>query len=218
MARTLSLPEFADLAAAAVEAAELEAPSSRVRVVPGERMLRYYVTQGLMDRPEVVTTAAGREARYGRRHLLQFLAVKRLQAGGASLAEIRAELARADADRLAQLAALPAGVVPRGLEDTAPDRAGLQPADRAGFWRQAPEEAPTDQPPARHARATATPRRTVTVVTVAPGAELHLDAARWARPDITRLSAAVARALAAFAPASDDLPPPANPDRHKEPR
>src|SRR5262249_33767362 len=57
--------------------------SGRVRNVPDCRTIRYYTTLGLLDRPAVMR---GRTALYGPRHLLQLVAIKRLQAQGLSLA------------------------------------------------------------------------------------------------------------------------------------
>src|ERR1700719_3506134 len=91
--------ELAELAADALAdaAAEAEAGASspvrangRVRDVPNERLVRWYVTVGLVDPP---LSRRGRVAQYGRRHLLQLVAVKRRQAEGRSLAEIQAALA-----------------------------------------------------------------------------------------------------------------------------
>src|SRR5580704_8169548 len=62
--------------------AGVRAPSGRVRAngrvrdVPNERLVRWYVTVGLVDPP---LSRRGRVARYGRRHLLQLVAVKRRQ-------------------------------------------------------------------------------------------------------------------------------------------
>jgi len=60
----------------------------RVTAAPDARMVRYYGTLGLVDRPRIVE----REARYGRRHLLQLVAVKALQARGLPLADVQARL------------------------------------------------------------------------------------------------------------------------------
>jgi DNA-binding transcriptional MerR regulator len=60
----------------------------RVTAAPDARTVRYYGTLGLVDRPAIVD----REARYGRRHLLQLVAVKALQARGLPLAEVQARL------------------------------------------------------------------------------------------------------------------------------
>ena len=51
--------------------------NGRVREVPDRRTIRYYTTLGLIDRP---ARMRGRTALYGRRHLLQLVAIKRLQA------------------------------------------------------------------------------------------------------------------------------------------
>ena len=60
----------------------------RVAAAPDARTVRYYGTLGLVDRPSIVE----REARYGRRHVLQLVAIKALQARGLPLAEIQARL------------------------------------------------------------------------------------------------------------------------------
>jgi len=71
------------------EKALLEAQADgRVAAAPDGRTVRYYGTLGLVDRPTIVD----REARYGRRHVLQLVAVKALQARGLPLAEIQARL------------------------------------------------------------------------------------------------------------------------------
>jgi DNA-binding transcriptional MerR regulator len=98
--------------------------------VPNERLVRWYVTVGLVDPP---LSRRGRVARYGRRHLLQLVAVKRRQAEGRSLAEIQAELAGATDEALAAVARIP---------DTqpAPD---VLPAAPARFWtRSAAQRGP----------------------------------------------------------------------------
>ena len=78
--------------------------NGRVRDVPNERLVRWYVTVGLVDPP---LSRRGRVAQYGRRHLLQLVAVKRRQAEGRSLAEIQAELAGATDETLAAVARVP---------------------------------------------------------------------------------------------------------------
>jgi DNA-binding transcriptional MerR regulator len=72
--------------------------SGRVREVPDERTIRWYTTIGLVDRPSGMR---GRTALYGRRHMLQLVAIKRLQAQGLSLAGIQARLFGATDDELA---------------------------------------------------------------------------------------------------------------------
>jgi DNA-binding transcriptional MerR regulator len=80
-------------------------PSGRVRDVPDRRAIRWYTTIGLIDRP---AAHRGRTALYGPRHLLQLVAVKRLQARGLPLVAIQQELAGATDTQLARVARLPA--------------------------------------------------------------------------------------------------------------
>jgi DNA-binding transcriptional MerR regulator len=89
--------------------------------VPNERLVRWYVTVGLVDPP---LSRRGRVAQYGPRHLLQLVAVKRRQAEGRSLAEIQAELAGATDEALAAVARVP-DILP------APEGPGPAPAR---FW------------------------------------------------------------------------------------
>lgn len=79
--------------------------SGRVRDVPDARTVRYYTTLGLIDRPAALR---GRTALYGRRHLLQLVAIKRLQAQGAALGEIQQRLLNLSNAALARIACLPA--------------------------------------------------------------------------------------------------------------
>jgi hypothetical protein len=81
--------------------------SGRVRAVPDRRAIRWYTTIGLIDRP---VAHRGRTALYGPRHLMQLVAVKRLQARGLPLVSIQQELAGATDTQLARVARLPAGV------------------------------------------------------------------------------------------------------------
>ena len=80
-------------------------PSGRVRDVPDRRAIRWYTTIGLIDRP---AAHRGRTAMYGPRHLLQLVAVKRLQARGLPLVAIQQELAGATDTQLARVARVPA--------------------------------------------------------------------------------------------------------------
>src|SRR5215510_1353195 len=86
MTETWTLSELVAEAANRLEA--LPAPKNgQVRAVPDERTIRYYATIGLLDRPAAMR---GRTAIYGRRHLAQVVAIKRMQSAGHSLAEIQA--------------------------------------------------------------------------------------------------------------------------------
>src|SRR5947199_5115022 len=77
------------------------AGSGRVRDVPDRRTIRYYTTLGLIDRPAAFR---GRTALYGRRHLLQLTAIKRLQARGLSLTDVQARLVGLTGSALEKLA------------------------------------------------------------------------------------------------------------------
>src|ERR671928_1747267 len=81
------------------------APNGRVRDLPDRRAIRWYTTTGLVDRP---LGMRGRTALYGRRHLLQLVAIKRRQAAGRSLSQIQQELLGLSNSALGQLAQLPA--------------------------------------------------------------------------------------------------------------
>ncbi|WP_231515273.1 helix-turn-helix domain-containing protein [Herbidospora cretacea] len=99
MDETWTIAELAERATAAL--AGLAPANGRVSDVPNERLIRYYTTIGLLDPP---LARRGRVALYGRRHLLQLVAVKRRQAEGASNAAIQRELLGATDDHLAELA------------------------------------------------------------------------------------------------------------------
>ncbi len=76
---------------------------NRVSAVPDARTIRYYTTLGLIDRPKII----GRQAHYGRRHVLQILAIKSLQAINLPLSEIQTRLyGRNDAELEAMLTSL----------------------------------------------------------------------------------------------------------------
>jgi len=124
-----TIDELVQRAAEALAAGEVRAPNGRVTVVPDRRVIRWYGTIGLLDRP---VRTRGRVARYGERHLLQVVAVKRRQAQGRSLAEIQAELAGATDATLREVAGLPGPPASRPAEDH----------PRDGFWRSVPESSP----------------------------------------------------------------------------
>lgn len=120
-----TLDELLDRVSAALAAEYSGAPNGRVRDVPDKRAVRWYATTGLVDRPSAMR---GRSALYEKRHLLQLVAVKRLQSQGRTLADIQAELAGATDTTLAAIARVPSHL----LES---DEAGV-PAEevRPRFW------------------------------------------------------------------------------------
>jgi DNA-binding transcriptional MerR regulator len=122
------------------------APNGRVRELPDRRVVRWYATTGLIDRPVM----RGRTALYGTRHLLQVVAVKRRQAEGRSLAEIQAELAGATNETLRRVAAVSDELI---AVDSVPAQelpeppVAARPAQRSRFWADrpaAPEAAASD--------------------------------------------------------------------------
>jgi DNA-binding transcriptional MerR regulator len=116
--------------AAALEEGYEGAPSGRVRDVPDQRTIRYYTTLGLIDR---ASEMRGRTAFYGPRHLLQLVAIKKLQAKGQTLAEVQRNLAGRTDAALAHLAGLTTG-----QSMTAAKQAR---SSRREFWKERPQPA-----------------------------------------------------------------------------
>jgi DNA-binding transcriptional MerR regulator len=136
MPRTASLwtlDELSALVALALAEDYDGQPSGRVRDVPDRRTIRYYTTLGLLDRPAEMR---GRTALYGRRHLLQLVAIKRLQARGLSLAEIQKRLLGLPKSRLESLAELPRNTETASTEFSLPKED--TPDRRPSFWTAAP--------------------------------------------------------------------------------
>ncbi|MEV4527536.1 MerR family transcriptional regulator [Streptosporangium sp. NPDC049304] len=134
-----TIGELAERASAALTpTAQL---NGRVRDMPNERLIRWYSTIGLLDPP---SARRGRVAMYGRRHLLQIVAVKRRQSDGRTIAEIQAELAGATDQTLESIARLP-----DHPPQPAPPPASTgspQPA-RPRFWAGPPSPAEPPTPP-----------------------------------------------------------------------
>jgi DNA-binding transcriptional MerR regulator len=140
-----TLDELAERVDAALAVDYPGQSSGRVRDVPDRRAIRWYTTIGLVDRP---VAHRGRTALYGPRHLLQLVAIKRLQARGLPLVAIQQELAGATDTQLARVARVPAAAVPVPLLSadggTRSTRSPARPATRAAargmgaFWRQPP--------------------------------------------------------------------------------
>ncbi|GIF15641.1 helix-turn-helix domain-containing protein [Actinoplanes teichomyceticus] len=123
-----TMEELVDRVRIALAAEYSGAPNGRVRDLPDRRSIRWYSTIGLVDRP---LGMRGRNALYGPRHLLQLVAIKRLQAAGRTLAEIQAELAGTSEEALSEVARVPSVLL--NSEPPPPP-----PADRPPFWKAAP--------------------------------------------------------------------------------
>ena len=105
--------------------------SDDVREANG-RAIRWYGTKGLVDKPAI---GPGHSARYGERHLLQLVAVKRLQARGLSLAEVQRELAGATEEKLRRIADLQGGsALEEAVLEVAAEAEAPAPAPAARFW------------------------------------------------------------------------------------
>jgi len=103
--------------------------NGQVREIPDPRTIRYYASLGLVDPPAEMR---GRTALYTRKHLLQVVAVKRLQAAGRSLVEIQQQLLG-----LTEAALVPIANVPSRLETTTLAPEASKPAPRqsdGAFW------------------------------------------------------------------------------------
>jgi DNA-binding transcriptional MerR regulator len=126
--RRYTLSELADACAAALDALGVAARNGQVRDRPDARTIRYYTSLGLVGRPAELT---GRTAWYGDRHLLQVLAVKAMQARGASLADVQRILVGASTEELRSAIGpgLPAALAAAARPTAEPDRA---------FWRTPP--------------------------------------------------------------------------------
>jgi len=129
-----TIAELSDRLSAALAEVEYEPPANgQVRAIPDLRTIRYYTSLGLLDRPAAMR---GRTALYGGRHLLQLVAVKRLQADGLSLSEVQTQLTGLDDGALAAIArvAEPSPVV----SDAAVSAEPSPPRREARFWATRP--------------------------------------------------------------------------------
>jgi DNA-binding transcriptional MerR regulator len=82
------------------------AESKRIRAVPDTRTIRYYTTLGLIDRPAEMR---GRTAFYEAKHVMQLVAIKRLQGADQTLSDVQDRLVGITVKQLKKLADLPEG-------------------------------------------------------------------------------------------------------------
>src|ERR1043166_850937 len=129
-----TLPEL--VAEVATRITALPAPKNgQVRAVPDERTVRYYVTLGLLERPSAMR---GRTALYGKKHVAQVVAIKRLQTMGRSLSEIQQVWSTLDDATLTRMSGVELPAAPK-------------PPARAEFWKREPRR--TDPAPGSGAAA-----------------------------------------------------------------
>ena len=81
---------------ALVDAAGIRPTNASARAAPSARSVRFYVANGLLDRPEGTGTAAT----YNYRHFLQLLAIKIRQREGQTLDSIKVEMKEMAGDAL----------------------------------------------------------------------------------------------------------------------
>jgi DNA-binding transcriptional MerR regulator len=81
---------------ALVDAAGIRPTNASARVAPSARSVRFYVANGLLDRPE----GTGTSATYNYRHFLQLLSIKIRQREGATLETIKREMKEGTGDAL----------------------------------------------------------------------------------------------------------------------
>ena len=81
---------------ALVDAAGVRPTNASARAAPSARSIRFYVANGLLERPE----GAGTAATYNYRHFLQLIAIKIRQREGATLETIKREMKEFTGDTL----------------------------------------------------------------------------------------------------------------------
>lgn len=139
------------------------AESKRIRAVPDTRTIRYYTTLGLIDRPAEMR---GRTALYEPHHVMQIVAIKRLQAANQSLSDVQERLLGITKKQLTKLADLPDGFwesadrylsrKPKTASPPAAQEAFAQePEEPREFWSE-PAELPDSAPRASAVQETPT--------------------------------------------------------------
>jgi DNA-binding transcriptional MerR regulator len=103
--------------------------NASARAAPSARSIRYYIANGLLDRPEGTGTAAT----YGYRHFLQLLAVKIRQREGATLETIKKEMKELTGDSLERRVAT---ALAAALGATAETRRTNADANSPSAWRR----------------------------------------------------------------------------------
>ena len=128
------LSQLVELSRRLVATSGTSGDSKRVRWNPTERLVRYYTTLGLVDGPAEMR---GRTAYYNQRHILQLMAIKRLQAEGETLESVQTQLAGLSDPQLQEVAELPDDWTDQ-LER--PTSEAVVPRSEQPFWKQASSE------------------------------------------------------------------------------
>lgn len=157
-----NIDRLARLAAAALAQASPTQPNGRIREVPDVRTIRWYTSIGLLGRPAAMR---GRTALYGRSHLAQLVAIKRLQAAGLTVAAVQERLL--------------------GAEESAVEKIALLPADLDGLLAQVDATEAPEAPEAPDEAVTAhkpTPTPTHSTASPSPSAKTEARKRFWATP------------------------------------
>jgi hypothetical protein len=179
----MTVQTLVNAAAKIIEDQSLEQDSARVTPVPQIRTVRYYTTHGLLDGPARLD---GRRALYSRRHLLQLLAIKQLQARGLDLAQVQAHLLGLTDDALATLARVSPALLDATMADATSSPNDPEPPSEPAFWMEQPVDlSPTPPKPLA-------PRLTLSGVRLATGVTLLIEGA--SRPLDARDEDAIASA------------------------
>lgn len=117
---------------AVVDAAGMRPTNASARAAPSARSIRFYVANGLLDRPEGTGTAAT----YNYRHFLQLLAIKIRQREGVTLDAIKSELKELTGDALERRVATSLATTMGSTPMDARARAGDD--DQPLSWRRVP--------------------------------------------------------------------------------
>lgn len=167
-----TLEQLAALAGRALAVDYPGPPNGRAREFPDLRTIRYYTTLGLLARPAAFR---GRTALYGPLHLMQLVAIKRLQAQGRSLAEIQLQLVGLPEAALRELARLPADLEEAPSPDPDEEEETGESRDRSAFWGAPPAPA---APAPSDAQAVGVVPRQMIGVPLADGVTLLVEASR----------------------------------------
>lgn len=112
-----------------------EGDSNRIQWKPNGRQIRYYTTLGLLDKP---FGGRGTGATYGPKHLLQLIAIKRLQHQGMKLADIQPVINGLSKEKLSELLGFSQDWLAQleELTDTEPEDTTRRDSE---FWSVIPE-------------------------------------------------------------------------------
>jgi DNA-binding transcriptional MerR regulator len=116
---------------ALVDAAGVRPTNASARAAPSARSIRFYVANGLLERPE----GAGTAATYNYRHFLQLLAIKMRQREGVTLDVIKREMKEVTGDALERRVA---SSLAAALGATIETRRQASDEDVTASWRRVP--------------------------------------------------------------------------------